>query len=129
MEQTGNAPNYLKCGLCNHFVKNSRKSDLIEHFKSAHKVIKLDKLKCEKRPYDETSTSEKLAEPFQRSHSEEKSNEHELQADTEQDPADQGKHVVDVEGVSMLDRNRVTRNSTGSEDVGFQNDYERICLI
>ena len=74
MEQTGNAPNYLKCGLCNHFVTNSRKSDLIEHFKSAHKVLKLDKLKCEKRPYDETSTSEKLAEPFQRSHSEEKSN-------------------------------------------------------
>ena len=29
---------FLKCGLCDHLVKDSNKSDLMEHFKSAHKI-------------------------------------------------------------------------------------------
>ena len=39
MENSENFTKLLTCGLCNHMVKESHKSDLIEHFKSAHKIV------------------------------------------------------------------------------------------
>ena len=39
MKRSENMTKILKCGLCDHSVKDSKKSDLIEHFKSAHKIV------------------------------------------------------------------------------------------
>ena len=67
MEGSENPPKYLKCGLCNHLVKDTDRLDLIDHFRSAHSIVG-DSFICDQCPY-EASHAEKLKEHVKCAHS------------------------------------------------------------
>ena len=120
-------PDYLKCGLCGHFVKSSRKSDMIQHFKDVHKFINLPEWGCKKCPY-ESSSSEELREHILRSHKQpsrlELEEEHEQPYFMKQEPADEV--VIKIDPDMLSEGNG---NFSRSEDIKHWEVFNKTSLV